>query len=168
MVIASRRAWACLRNALDALRFRGVSTFKLQTTFGGHPSRFLYRREQTKVSQSQFQSHLFPPSQLFFQWQEQLQYLNARPPAGQISAEDGRRLLRFVRLEDAKKRIQWIHDDCISYDELLRVCMESLEGTSEEEAKGIAKLLDESGHVLVLKKTVYFRPYKVYLNSELL
>ena len=44
--------------------------------------------------------------------------------------------------------------------------MESLEGNSEEEAKGIAKLLDESGHVLVLKKTVYFRPYKVYLNQS--
>lgn len=161
MVIANRRTCAFLRNAFDALRFHGDSTFKPQTTFGGHPSRFLYRREQTKVTHSQFQSRLFPPSQVFFQWQEQLPYLNARPPDGQISVEDGRRLLRLARLEDVKKRLQWIHDDCISYDELLRACMESLEGTTEEEAKGIAKLLDESGSVLVLNKTVYLRPYKI-------
>lgn len=161
MVTASRRAWTCLRNAPDALRFRGDSTFRPPSFFGGHPPRFLCRREQTQVSRSQFQSQLFPPSQLFFRWQEQLQDLNARPPAGQISAEDGRRLLRLVRLEAVKNRLQRIHDDCISFDELLRVCMESVEGSSEEEARGIAKLLDESGHVLVFNNTVYLYPYKI-------
>lgn len=90
-----------------------------------------------------------------------MQDLNFRPPAVQISTEDGRRLLKFVRLEALKNRLQRIHNDCISYEELLRVCMESIEGSSKEEATGLAKLLDESGHILILNNTVYLHPDKI-------
>jgi hypothetical protein len=86
--------------------------------------------------------------------------LNVRPPAGQISADDGRRLLKFVRLEALKNRLEMIPNDCISYEDLLRVCTES-EGSSKEEARGMAKLLDESGHLLILNKTVYLHPEKI-------
>jgi hypothetical protein len=39
--------------------------------------------------------------------------------------------------------------------------MESIERSSKEEAKGMAKLLDESGHILILNNTVYLHPDKV-------
>jgi hypothetical protein len=113
------------------------------------------------VSQSQSQSQVFPLSQVSFRWREQLQDLNVRPSAEQISAEDGRKVLKFIRLEALKNRLQRIHNDCISYEELLRVCMESIEISSKEEARGIAKLLDESGHVLILNNTVYLHPDKI-------
>jgi len=161
----SRRAWACLRNAPDALRLRRDSTIRPQSFFGGHPPRFLHGREQTsQVSHSQSQSRLFPPSQLSFRWREQLQDLNARPPAGHILAEDSRKMLRFFRLEALKNRLQRIHDDCISYEELLRVCMEV---SSEEEAREFAKLLDESGHILILNNTVHLYPYKIARAFEM-
>jgi hypothetical protein len=161
MTTASRRAWACLRNAPDALCLRGDSTLRPQSFFGRHPPRFLHGREQTQVSRSQSQSQLFPLSQLSFHWREQLQDLNVRPPAGQRLAEDGRKVLKFIRLEALKNRLQQIHNDCISYEEFLQVCMESIERSSKEEAKGMAKLLDESGHILILNNTVYLHPDKV-------
>jgi len=41
--------------------------------------------------------------------------------------------------------------------------MESIEGSSKEEARGMVELLDESGHILILNNTVYLHPDKVSL-----
>lgn len=160
MATVSRRACACLRNVPHALRLGGDPNLRPQSLFRGHPPRFMHGREQTQLSHSQSPSQLFHPSQIFFGWREQFQNLDVRPPAGQISVEDSRRLLKFVRLEALKHRLERIQNDCIPYEVLLRVCMES-EGSSKAEAKGMAKLLDESGHILILNNTVYLHPHKI-------
>eukprot|EP01018_Ginkgo_biloba_P015915 Gb_35764 [translate_table: standard] len=138
----------------------------------------LHRRELVRVRHSQLH-----PSLIFFgdRLREELQNTksdakeglsscldeNAHPPKGQVSAKDAERLLRFARLGAVEKRLQKLSHECISYKELLQICMDSAaEYCSEEEAENMANLLDQSGEIMIMGHNVYLHPHKIVRAIE--
>lgn len=85
-----------------------------------------------------------------------------RPPettsdlAGGLSVEDARKLLRLSQLEMVKSKLRQMTKSCISYSEFVRICAEGC----FDPGQGLvfAKMLDESGFVIVLGNTVFLRP----------
>ena len=55
--------------------------------------------------------------------------------------EEGKRLLRFVEVDDLRKTLRQIPNACISGKALLQICMDF---ASEEDAKKVVKSLDKS------------------------
>ncbi|KAL3525771.1 hypothetical protein ACH5RR_014143 [Cinchona calisaya] len=87
-----------------------------------------------------------------------------RPPAskeenGEITVEDARKLLRLSQLETVKARLRQIEKKWILHEEFLEICSQGW--WSFEEAKQLAKMLDESGTVFVLGNVVFLRPEQV-------
>ena len=58
-----------------------------------------------------------------------------------------------------KEKMRKSGKSCVSYDEFVKICVEG--AWSEEQGFEIAKMLDESGNVLVLDKVVFLRPDQV-------
>ncbi|KAH9311431.1 hypothetical protein KI387_026466 [Taxus chinensis] len=164
---AFRHVWRyCLCSTYDVAKFRGASPY-----LGDLPHCFIQRRDLVVASRSRVCPSVFNGDLLREQWHKNLknhddnQHLRLEhirsPEPQKITVEDVRKMLSFVRLEALKKGIRQFPKDCISYKELLQVCMESLEQCSEEEAVAFVKRLDESGHILVSGHTVHLRPHKV-------
>eukprot|EP00253_Pinus_taeda_P033290 PITA_33290 len=84
--------------------------------------------------------------------------LDFRPPGEHMSAEEKRRLLRLVQMDDLKRTLRQIPNACISRKELLQICMDS---TDEEHGKEVMKSLDKSGQVFIVGDCVYLRPEQV-------
>lgn len=112
------------------------------------------------------QSHVSTPVIHGDRWRQDLQNLNkaarerplleVTPPSEyKISPEERRRLLRFVQIDALRKSLRQIPHSCISRKELLQICMES---AGEEDAKEVAKSLDESGQIVIIGDRVYLRP----------
>ncbi|XP_027077735.1 calcium uniporter protein 2, mitochondrial-like [Coffea arabica] len=78
---------------------------------------------------------------------------------GKITVEDARKLLRLSQLETVKARLTQIEKNCISQEEFLEICEDGCWGS--EQAKQFAKMLDESGTVIVLGNVVFLRPQQV-------
>lgn len=85
------------------------------------------------------------------------------PPAaaaeGRLTAEDARKLMKVAQIEMVKEKIKKIGKSCVSYEEFVKICVEG--AWSEEQGFEIAKMLDESGNVLVLGKVVFLHPDQV-------
>ncbi|PIA57619.1 hypothetical protein AQUCO_00600383v1 [Aquilegia coerulea] len=75
-----------------------------------------------------------------------------------ITIEDAKKLLRFSQLEMLKTKLRQIPQHCISYDEFVKICVEN---SGSEQGLGFAKMLDDSGSVIVLGKQVFLRPEQV-------
>eukprot|EP01018_Ginkgo_biloba_P015911 Gb_35767 [translate_table: standard] len=175
--MATRRA---LRNALasrylichthNALQSEGFSqcighsadiAVGMQRFFQKHAPCFLHRRELVQVTHSQLHPLVFYGDYI----RERLQNVNMKiarhyPRNPQLLV---RRLLTFVRLEGLKIRLQELPYECISYRELLEICMDN---TSRQEASSIAKLLDKSGQILIVGHRVYLHPEQVARAME--
>ncbi|KAL0396650.1 UNVERIFIED_CONTAM: Calcium uniporter protein 2, mitochondrial [Sesamum calycinum] len=91
-----------------------------------------------------------------------------RPPAqapeeegseGKLTVADAKKILRLSQLEMVKSRLRQIEKDCVSYPEFLEICAK--ECSNLDQALEFAKMLDESGSVIVLGNTVFLRPDKV-------
>eukprot|EP01018_Ginkgo_biloba_P025848 Gb_27530 [translate_table: standard] len=134
----------------------------------------LHRRELFQVGQSQVHPTVFYGDKM----RDQLQKMNAdsedrlclqnvHPPKGQLSVEEARKLLRFVQLEALKTRLHGIPNVCISHKELLDICMGFTGNSSMEEAKVMAKSLDQSGEILVLRHNAYLHPHQTRVLVEL-
>eukprot|EP01018_Ginkgo_biloba_P025849 Gb_27529 [translate_table: standard] len=124
----------------------------------------VHRRKLFQVGQSQFHPTVFYGDKM----RDQLQKMNVdsclqnvHPPKGQLSVEEARKLLRFVQLESLKTRLHDMPNVCISHKELLDICMDFTGNSSMEEAKVMAKSLDQSGEILVLRHNVYLHPHQV-------
>eukprot|EP01018_Ginkgo_biloba_P015917 Gb_35768 [translate_table: standard] len=129
---------------------------------------FLHRRELFQVSQSQVHPAVLYGDKMRDQLQkmnadseDRLRLQNVHPPKGQLSLEEARKLLRLVQFEALKTRLHGIPNMCISHKELLEICMGFIDNSSVEEAKDMAKLLDQSGQILVLRHNVYLHPHQV-------
>lgn len=85
------------------------------------------------------------------------------PPAaaaeGRLTVEDARKLMKVAQIEMVKEKIKKFGKSCVSYEEFVKLCVEG--AWSEEQGFEIAKMLDESGNVLVLGKVVFLRPDQV-------
>ncbi|KAG9133822.1 hypothetical protein Leryth_022854 [Lithospermum erythrorhizon] len=78
----------------------------------------------------------------------------------EVSMEDARKLLRLSQLETIKSKLRQIEKNCIPFDEFVKLCSTS---TSFGHDQGIemAKILDQSGTVIVLGNVVFIRPEQV-------
>ncbi|KAJ4965734.1 hypothetical protein NE237_017583 [Protea cynaroides] len=77
----------------------------------------------------------------------------------QISVEDARKLLRLSRLEMLKTNLRGIQKGCISYPEFIQICSDGC--SSPDQGLESAKMLDQSGAVIVLGDVVFLRPDQV-------
>lgn len=76
-----------------------------------------------------------------------------------ITVEDARKLLKVSQLEMVKSKLRQIPKNCIPYSEFVRVCVEVC--SDPDQGLGYAKMLDQSGTVIVLGNVVYLRPEQV-------
>ena len=65
-------------------------------------------------------------------------------------------------MEKLKVKLREIPKTSISYSEFVRICVEGCK--NEDQGAEFAKMLDESGNVIVLGNVVFLRPEQV-LNS---
>ncbi|KAL5704872.1 hypothetical protein ACHQM5_023237 [Ranunculus cassubicifolius] len=80
------------------------------------------------------------------------------PPEDQISIEDAKKILRASQLEKLKSTLKQIPNSCISYEDFVRICSEN---SNPDQGLGFAKMLDDSGSVIVLGNVVYLHPEQV-------
>ncbi|EOY14683.1 hypothetical protein QUC31_000164 [Theobroma cacao] len=83
-----------------------------------------------------------------------------------ISVEDARKLLRVSQVEKLKAKLREIPKSSISYNEFVQVCLEGC--GNQAQALEFAKMLDESGNVIVLGDVVFLRPEQVAKSMETL
>lgn len=95
-----------------------------------------------------------------------------RPPeaAGEsplgLSASDARKILRLAQMEKLKSKLREISENSIPYSEFSRICIEGCD--NEEQGVELAKMLDQSGNVIVLGNVVFLRPEQVVCVTILL
>ncbi|KAK9108787.1 hypothetical protein Sjap_016847 [Stephania japonica] len=87
------------------------------------------------------------------------------PSMKKVSVEDARKLLRFSQMEMLKSKLRQIPKSCISYSEFIEICKE---GSSLNPQQGLefAKMLDESGTVIVLGNVVFLHPDQIVKAIE--
>ncbi|KAF8405165.1 hypothetical protein HHK36_010064 [Tetracentron sinense] len=81
-----------------------------------------------------------------------------------ISVEDARKLLRLSQLEMLKSTLRQIPKSLISYSEFVQICIKGC--SNPDQGLGFAKMLDESGAVIVLGNAVFLRPEQVAKTIE--
>ncbi|KAL5819441.1 hypothetical protein ACOSQ4_023283 [Xanthoceras sorbifolium] len=83
------------------------------------------------------------------------------PPekAERLTVEETRKLLRALQIETVKERLRTIENSWISYSDFVRVCREAC--PDPELGSQFAKVLDESGNVIVLGNMVFLKPEQV-------
>ncbi|XP_022751358.1 calcium uniporter protein 2, mitochondrial-like [Durio zibethinus] len=81
------------------------------------------------------------------------------PEVAALSVLEAKKLLRVAQLEVVKTRLRETGKNWISYSDLIRICGEGC--SDPEQGLQFAKLLDESGIVIVLRNVVVLRPEQV-------
>lgn len=84
---------------------------------------------------------------------------------GNLTLADAKKLFKVSQLEMVKLRLKQTEKNCVSYPEFVQICS----GISSSNDSGIelAKILDDSGTVLVLGNVVFLRPDQVGFLSLL-
>ncbi|XP_034682291.1 calcium uniporter protein 2, mitochondrial [Vitis riparia] len=96
---------------------------------------------------------------------ERLRLEGLRPPEMKseavegLSAEDARKLLRLAQLERVKSMLREVRKSWIPYSEYVEICVEGCSDPGQ--GPRFAKMLDESGTVIVLGNIVLLRPEQV-------
>lgn len=100
---------------------------------------------------------------------ERLRLEGLRPPEMKseavegLSAEDARKLLRLAQLERVKSMLREARKSWIPYSEYVDICVEGCSDPGQ--GLSFAKMLDESGTVIVLGNIVLLRPEQVHIYS---
>ncbi|KAK3231549.1 hypothetical protein Dsin_003430 [Dipteronia sinensis] len=81
-----------------------------------------------------------------------------------LTVQDARKLLKLSQVEKLKMKLREIPVGSISYDRFVRICVDECE--NKEQGLEFAKLLDESGNVIVLGNVVFLRPEEVAKSME--
>ncbi|KAH6791861.1 hypothetical protein C2S52_002338 [Perilla frutescens var. hirtella] len=76
-----------------------------------------------------------------------------------LTVKDAVKILKVSQLEIIKARLREIEKDQISYSEFVEICRK--ECSRKDEANEFAKMLDQSGSVIVIGNIVYIRPEQV-------
>lgn len=82
---------------------------------------------------------------------------------GKLTVADTKKILRLSQLERVKSRLTEMEKDCISYPEFMDICVN--ECSSVDQGLEFAKMLDESGTVIVIGNVVFLRPEQVWAFS---
>ncbi|KAL9675187.1 hypothetical protein QQ045_003388 [Rhodiola kirilowii] len=77
-----------------------------------------------------------------------------RDPVEGLSVEDARKLLRLAQLESVKMKLGGIKESWMTYEKFVDICSEDC----GKEGLGVAKILDQSGAVIVLGDMVFLHP----------
>ncbi|XP_004291905.1 PREDICTED: calcium uniporter protein 4, mitochondrial [Fragaria vesca subsp. vesca] len=98
-----------------------------------------------------------------------LEGLSPPPAAGDesfygVSVNDVRKIMRLSQVQKLKARLREVPESSVSYSEFRRICVEGCE--SVEQAAEFAKLLDDSGNVIVLGNVVFLQPEQVAKSIE--
>ncbi|CAL5197625.1 unnamed protein product [Lathyrus oleraceus] len=76
-----------------------------------------------------------------------------------VEVQDVRKLLRAAQLEAVKSKLRKIQQNCVTYSEFIQMCGENC--SDQEQAKQIAKILDDSATVIILGDVVFLKPEQV-------
>ncbi|XP_044492663.1 calcium uniporter protein 2, mitochondrial-like [Mangifera indica] len=79
--------------------------------------------------------------------------------AERLSVKDASKVLKAVQMEVVKEKLRQIEKPWIPYSEFVRVCEEAV--SDPNQGLQFAKLLDESGNVIVLGNVVFLRPEQI-------
>ncbi|KAL6572868.1 hypothetical protein OROHE_002344 [Orobanche hederae] len=80
-------------------------------------------------------------------------------PEGMITVKDAVKILKLSQLETVKSSLRQIEKDFVSYPEFLEICAKDC--SSIDQGLEFAKMLDQSGSVIVLGNIVFLRPEQV-------
>ncbi|XVE69940.1 hypothetical protein DITRI_Ditri10aG0031600 [Diplodiscus trichospermus] len=83
-----------------------------------------------------------------------------------ISVEDARKLLRVCQIEMLKAKLREIPKSSISYHEFAQICLEGC--GNEAQSLELAKMLDQTGNIIVLGNVVFLRPEQVAKSMEVI
>ncbi|CAN4081618.1 unnamed protein product [Withania somnifera] len=75
---------------------------------------------------------------------------------GKLTVTDVRKVLKISQLETVKLRLKQLEKNCISYSEFLQICSRNC--SNNDQGIEFAKILDDSGTVIVLGNVVFLRP----------
>ncbi|XP_047161053.1 calcium uniporter protein 4, mitochondrial [Vigna umbellata] len=81
-----------------------------------------------------------------------------------MSVEDAKKILRAAQMEKVKAKLRNVTQSSVQYSEFLRICVEACE--NHEQGAEFAKILDDSGNVIVLGNAVFLRPEQVAKSIE--
>ncbi|MCD7459365.1 hypothetical protein HAX54_040724 [Datura stramonium] len=105
---------------------------------------------------------------------ERIRFESVAPPApetallaetmGRITVNDAKKILKISQLEKVKSRLREIPMNSISYSEFVEICNEF--SSNREQSLDFAKMLDESGSVIVLGDVVFVRPHQVAKSMD--
>ncbi|KAL1563232.1 calcium uniporter protein 2, mitochondrial-like [Salvia divinorum] len=76
-----------------------------------------------------------------------------------MTVMDARKILRLSQLETVKSKLRQMDKDCMSHPEFLEICAKAC--SSPELGHEFAKILDDSGSVIVIGSLVFLRPEQV-------
>ncbi|KAJ8538008.1 hypothetical protein K7X08_014548 [Anisodus acutangulus] len=105
---------------------------------------------------------------------ERIRFEGLAPPApapatavettGRITVNDAKKILKFAQVEKVRSRLREIPMNSISYNKFVEICNEFC--SNREQSLDFAKMLDESGSVIVLGDVVFLRPHQVAKSMD--
>ncbi|KAG4953468.1 hypothetical protein JHK87_039062 [Glycine soja] len=81
-----------------------------------------------------------------------------------MSVREARKIMRASQMEKLKAKLRNVPESSVQYSEFLRICVEACE--NPEQGAEFAKILDDSGDVIVLGNAVFLRPEQVAKSIE--
>ncbi|KAJ1393192.1 putative calcium uniporter protein [Sesbania bispinosa] len=81
-----------------------------------------------------------------------------------ISVEDAKKILKASQMEKLKAKLKAIPESSVSHSQFLQICVESCQ--NHDQGAEFAKMLDDSGNVIVLGNVVFLRPEQVAKTIE--
>lgn len=86
------------------------------------------------------------------------------PSQSGMSVEDAKKILRAAQMEKVKAKLRNVTQSSVQYSEFLRICVEACE--NHKQGAEFAKILDDSGNVIVLGNAVFLRPEQVLTSDS--
>ncbi|RDX79794.1 Calcium uniporter protein 2, mitochondrial, partial [Mucuna pruriens] len=80
----------------------------------------------------------------------------APPEKEEMAVEDVRKVLRAAQIETVKSKLQKVPQSCVTYSEFVRICGEIC--SDQDQAKSVAKMLDDSASVIIIGDVVFLKP----------
>ncbi|KZV24991.1 hypothetical protein F511_01961 [Dorcoceras hygrometricum] len=90
---------------------------------------------------------------------ERIRIGEVSPPEEMVTVAEAKKVLLVSQIEIVKSRLRNIEKGCVSYSEFLQICVQ--ECSSHDQGIKFARLLDESGAVLVMGNFVFLKPEQV-------
>lgn len=81
------------------------------------------------------------------------------PEKVEMTVADAKKILRVTQIEKLKAKLRSNNQNNISYDEFVKICVD--ECSNLDQGLDLAKVLDDSGSVIVLGNVVFLKPQQV-------